>query len=201
MMMLVMASRSDYSMSAGISLGLHIEPFWSPLRLTCQKCASGALTACSLCSKIVLICYAAIPSMKLNHAQVIFYYADTMLTRADHATYHVWNVAMEWLPTIKIEVCSSFEPETELGVATSATVPSLLDRLRCLLSLSYQITCIPFQAFVFNEFSASKMPALCAHTQFVMWSITCKYMCAHRARDGHIYSKKKASKLQVKSRD
>ena len=69
--------------------------------------------------------------MKLYHAQVKFYYADTMLTRADHATYHVWNVAMEWLPTIEIEVCSSFEPETELGVATSATAPSLLDRLRC----------------------------------------------------------------------
>ena len=46
-----------------------------------------------LCSKIVLICYAAIPSMKLYHAQVKFYYADTMLTRANHATYHVTNVA------------------------------------------------------------------------------------------------------------
>ena len=34
------------------------------------------------------------------------------------------NVAMEWL---HVEVCSSFEPETELGVATSATAPSLLD--------------------------------------------------------------------------
>ena len=146
-----MASRSDYSMSAGISLGLHIEPFWSPLRLTCQKCASGALTACSLCSKIVLICYAAIPSMKLNHAQVIFYYADTMLTRADHATYHVWNVAMEWLPTIKIEVCSSFEPETELGVATSATFPSLLDRLRCPAQSELSNYLYTFSGFCFQR--------------------------------------------------
>ena len=34
---------------------------------------------------------------------------------------------------MEIEVCSSSEPETELGVATSdsATAPSLLDRLRC----------------------------------------------------------------------
>ena len=72
--------------------------------------------------------YAAIPGMKLYHAQVKFYYADTMLTRASHVTYHVTNV----------EVCSSSEPETELGVATSATAPSLLDRLRCLLGLNYQ---------------------------------------------------------------
>ena len=82
--------------------------------------------------KIVLICYAAIPSMKLYHAQVKFYYADTMLTCASHVMYHVTNVVMEWrLPMIEIEVCSSSEPETELGVATSATAPSLLDRLRC----------------------------------------------------------------------
>ena len=47
-----------------------------------------------LCSKIVLICYAAIPGMKLYHAQVKFYYADTMLTRASHVTYRVTNVAM-----------------------------------------------------------------------------------------------------------
>ena len=32
---------------------------------------------------------------------------------------------------MEIEVCSSSEPKTELGVATSATAPSLLDRLRC----------------------------------------------------------------------
>ena len=32
---------------------------------------------------------------------------------------------------MEIEVCSSFEPETGLGVATSATAPSLVDRLRC----------------------------------------------------------------------
>ena len=32
---------------------------------------------------------------------------------------------------MEIEVCSSSEPETELGVTTSATAPSLLDRLRC----------------------------------------------------------------------
>ena len=43
-----------------------------------------------LCSKIFLICYAAIPGMKLYHAQVKFYYADTMLTRASLVT----NVAM-----------------------------------------------------------------------------------------------------------
>ena len=59
--------------------------------------------------------------MKLYHPQVKFYYADTMLTRANQATYHATNLAMEWLPTIQIEVCSSFEPETELGVATSLT--------------------------------------------------------------------------------
>ena len=33
---------------------------------------------------------------------------------------------------MEIEVYSSSEPETELGVATWATAPSLLDRLRCL---------------------------------------------------------------------
>ena len=86
-----------------------------------------------LCSKIVLICYAAIPGMKLYHAQVKFYYADTMLTRASLVTYHVTNVAMAngSQQCMEIEVCSSSEPETELGVATSATAHSLLDRLRC----------------------------------------------------------------------
>ena len=46
-----------------------------------------------LCSKIVLICYAAIPGMNLYHAQVKLYYADTMLTRASHVTYQVTDVA------------------------------------------------------------------------------------------------------------
>ena len=32
---------------------------------------------------------------------------------------------------METEVCFSSEPKTELGVATSATAPSLLDRLRC----------------------------------------------------------------------
>ena len=40
------------------------------------------------------MCYAAIPGMELHHAQVKFYYADTMLTRASHVTYHVTNVIM-----------------------------------------------------------------------------------------------------------
>ena len=44
-----------------------------------------------LCSKIVPICYAAIPGLKLYHAQVKLYYADTMLTGA---TYQETNVAM-----------------------------------------------------------------------------------------------------------
>ena len=38
--------------------------------------------------------YAAILGIKLYLVQVKFYYADTMLTRASHVTYHVTNVAM-----------------------------------------------------------------------------------------------------------
>ena len=47
-----------------------------------------------LCSKIVLICYAANPGMKFYHAQVKLYYADTMLTGASHVMYQETNVAM-----------------------------------------------------------------------------------------------------------
>ena len=54
---------------------------------------------------------------------------------------------------MEIEVCSSSESETELGVATPATAPSLLDRLRCPARSETK----DFYVVVFNEFSASKM--------------------------------------------
>ena len=107
----------------------------------------------------------------LYHAQVKLYYADTMLTRANHVMYHVTNVAMVWLPMIEIEVCSSFEPEIELGIATSATAPSLLDRLMCPAQseLSRER-----KTMVFNEFLLPKcsiMPCF--------WLLLCSKLCWH----------------------
>ena len=55
---------------------------------------------------------------------------------------------------MEIEVCSSFEPETELGVTTSATAPSLLDRLRC---PAWSELARSRKTFYVVEFSAFKM--------------------------------------------
>ena len=113
--------------------------------------------------------------MKLYHAKVKFYYADTRLTRTSHVTYHVPNVA---IPTMEIEVCSSSEPETEFGVATSATAPSLLDRLRC-PARQEKITCILLFSMNFLLPKCSIMPALC---WMLLASIILKIMLALSAK-------------------
>ena len=80
---------------------------------------------------------------------------------------------------MEIEVCSSSEPETELGVATSATAPSLLDRLRC---PARSESSRKRKTVVFNEFLLPKcsiMPALC---YMLLASIMLKIMLALSAK-------------------
>ena len=78
---------------------------------------------------------------------------------------------------MEIEVCSNSEPETELGVATSATALSLLDRLR-----------YPAQFELSRKRISSSNNALsCQHYARCFWLLLCSKLCWHYIRHGRIF--------------